>query len=91
MQKTLVFLSALLLIPLLSASQIVITSDEILGIGDEVVQAFDNSPDPTVVPGDPGENIFWDFSALFADEIDTLNFMDPASTQIGRASCRKRV
>ncbi len=83
MKKITAVISVILLIPLLSTSQIVITSDEILGIGDEVIQAYDNSPDPSLVPGDPGENLFWDFSALFADDIDTFSFVSPASTPYG--------
>ena len=83
MKKITAVIAVILLIPLLSKSQIVITSDEILGIGDEVIQAYDNSPEPSLIPGDPGENLFWDFSALFADDIDTFSFVSPASTPYG--------
>lgn len=76
------FLTAILLLSthFFLAAQIVITSDELLGIGDDVVQAFDNSPDPSLVPGESGGNLFWDFTALFADEIDTLSFLSPGAT-----------
>ncbi len=83
MKKITAVIAVILLIPLLSKSQIVITSDEILGIGDEVIQAYDNSPDPSLIPGNPGENLFWDFSALFADDIDTFSFVSPTTTPYG--------
>ena len=63
--------------------QISITSAEIIGAGDVIIQANDEDPDASIVPGDAGANIEWDFSALAETSLDTLNFMDPDQTPYG--------
>ncbi|MBN4072166.1 T9SS type A sorting domain-containing protein [Flavobacteriales bacterium AH-315-E23] len=60
-------------------SQITITSNLVTS-GDTVMyRGIDNTPDTTITPGTTGLNT-WDFSALLNDELDTLSFVDPAST-----------
>ncbi|MDZ7742680.1 MAG: hypothetical protein U5Q03_13255 [Bacteroidota bacterium] len=61
-------------------AQIEITSDELLGVGDIVLQAFDEDPDAGILPGDAGEDKLWDFSALYEDNTDTFRFVSPTST-----------
>ncbi len=56
---------------LISFSQIVINSNDLVKPGDIIVMANDVDPVETIVPGPPGENQTWDFSALVMDESDT--------------------
>lgn len=67
----------------LNYGQISITSAEIVGAGDVIIQANDENPDASIVPGDAGANVEWDFSALAETGVDTLNFLDPDQTPYG--------
>ena len=80
MKKIYILFAALSIVCMHLSAQISITSDELLGVGDIVVQAFDEDPDPSILPGDAGEDIIWDFSALQEDNTDTFRFMSPTST-----------
>ena len=64
-------------------SQISITSDEIVDEGDVILQANDTDPDPSILPGDAGANVSWDFSALGELSVDTSYFIDPSNTPFG--------
>ena len=81
--KKLILLFISLLTAGIATSQIVITSAEVVGQGDVVVQAYDDDPDPSIQPGDAGANISWDFSALVEGEVDTLHFINPDDTPYG--------
>lgn len=61
-------------------SQIIITSDEIVGVGDEVIQGFNTEPPATIEPGEAGEDKTWDFTDLNVMERDTFNFLTPLNT-----------
>lgn len=80
MKKITLLSLSILLTSFTAVSQIIIHSGEILGVGDEVIQGFDNSPDQAIEPGPEGEDLNWDFGSLFADEIDTFRFVNPLST-----------
>lgn len=80
MRTILIAIFTLFLFSTFATAQIVITAEELLDVGDDVVQAFDDSPEPTILPGDPGANKVWDFRDLFADEVDTFSFVSPVTT-----------
>jgi len=63
-----------------SFGQITITSANIGDPGDSYLMAYDNEIPPHVQPGPAGPAQTWDFSALTADEIDTVLFLHPDST-----------
>jgi hypothetical protein len=63
-------------------TQVTITASNVTS-GDTVMyRGIDDSPDSTINPGPTGLNT-WNFSALVNDGLDTLSFVDPASTPYG--------
>ncbi|MEN8225966.1 MAG: T9SS type A sorting domain-containing protein [Bacteroidota bacterium] len=61
-------------------SQITITSDDLLDVGDSVTLAVVDTVSPGFTAGPAGANQHWDFSALEMDTTNQLNFVDPALT-----------
>jgi|AntAceMinimDraft_17_1070374.scaffolds.fasta_scaffold05282_3 hypothetical protein len=61
-------------------AQITITQDDIASIGTIIYQAVDTAPDSTIILGSSGIDQVWDFSGLKNQEKDTINFVDPATT-----------
>ncbi len=72
-----------LLIGHFSYSQIVVTSTEVVGEGDIVIQSNDEDPDPSILPGEAGAGMNWDFSALAETSLDSMHFVDPSQTPFG--------
>jgi type IX secretion system substrate protein len=61
-------------------AQIVINSNNILGVGDRVIQAADDAPEADILPGEAGEDKTWDFKNLQISSTDTMLFLLPTST-----------
>lgn len=64
-------------------AQISITVDDLLDVGDSVMLAAVDSVPAGFSPGMGGANMHWDFSDLIMDTINTLEFLDPATTPYG--------
>lgn len=64
-------------------SQITITVDDLLDVGDSVNLAGVDSVPAGFSPGAAGPNMHWDFSDLGMDTVYTLRFIDPATTPYG--------
>lgn len=60
-------------------AQITITDTDIGSVGDVRIQKIDENP-VGISLGNAGENQTWDFSDLTQDNINELNFIDPAET-----------
>lgn len=63
-----------------SFSQIIITADEILDVGDVVIQGFNSDPPATITPGEAGADKTWDYTELNIADTDTFNFVSPINT-----------
>ena len=75
----------LLLIVLLSLSmvtfaQITITNNDIANTGRTFLMANDTVNFSSIVPGDPGVNLTWDFTGVNASYNDTINIVEPGTT-----------
>ena len=67
------------LVSQLGYAQITITANLVTS-GDTIMyRGIDNNPDSMIGPGTTGLNT-WDFSSLKNNQLDTLNFVDPATT-----------
>jgi len=76
-----VFLLAISLLLLLgSSAQIVISSGDLMDVGDSVTLAAADTIPPGFNPGPPGANLHWDFSSVVMDTSSQLKFVDPALT-----------
>lgn len=64
-------------------AQITINSNDLVGIGKVIEEAYDWSPDASIKPGQAGGNKTWDFSNLSADETSTILTTNPAWTPYG--------
>ena len=73
--KKLIYL--FLLLPFLSYSQIMVTSNNLPNIGDTVITAYDYG---TYLPGSSGSNQNWNFSNAAGTPEMLLGFIDPSST-----------
>lgn len=73
--KKLIYL--FLLLPFLSSSQIMVTSNNLPNIGDTVITAYDNG---TYLPGSSGSNQNWNFSNAAGTPEILLGFIDPLLT-----------
>lgn len=74
------FLALLLSVPL--AAQITITQADYGQAGDSLTVGNDNTPPAGLSVGGTGLQI-WDFTSLALSNINTLNFVDPATTNSG--------
>ena len=61
-------------------SQITVTSDDLLDVGDSVTLAATETAPAGFAPGPSGANQHWDFSTIIADTTNQINFVDPANT-----------
>ena len=62
-------------------SQITIDSTDCATVGDSVVMAIDTMPVGILVLGTGAQT--WDFTSMQIDELDSIFFVDPASTPSG--------
>ncbi len=79
--KKLSFLFLLLSAAFYNNAQITFTLNDIAGIGDTIIQGYDDNPD-SFSPGGTGAQT-WDFSGMIADNQDTLIFIENASAPFG--------
>ena len=61
-------------------SQITVTDNDIISVGDIIYEASDYSTGSAIVIGNAGANQIWDFSSLQALEIDTIEVLSPVGT-----------
>ncbi len=61
-------------------AQVEITSDDIPGTGSLFSRIHDTIPGDSLMPGNAGANLEWDFSTMNTHFIDTIEFLDPANT-----------
>ena len=59
----------------MAKAQISISSADVAEIGTVLPRIIDNSPAETLLPGNTGENFIWDFSAIAAEDQDTIKFI----------------
>ncbi len=64
-------------------AQITITNSDFAPAGTTIVQINDTMPDASIVPGNPGSNKSWDFSALHKNTYDTIFAELPSATPYG--------
>ncbi len=77
---SLIIVSLLLLQIHVGFTQITILQSDVATVGDTVFNAIDTLNVDSILPGSPGANVSWDFSALSNDRQDTLIFLDPNTT-----------
>lgn len=73
------FLVGVMLCSLNLFAQITINPGDVVNAGEYVVMAYDTNF--SVSPGSAGANQTWNFGSLTADEVDTLNFINPVNLQ----------
>jgi hypothetical protein len=78
--KTKLFTIALTFISMNMLAQITVTDADLMNVGDVVYTAIDSLPSNSIATGNAGANQTWDFSALQAQEYDTIEVIDPAGT-----------
>lgn len=61
-------------------SQITVTDNDIISVGDIIYEASDYSTGSAIVISNAGANQIWDFSSLQALEIDTIEVLSPVGT-----------
>jgi hypothetical protein len=81
MKKIILFLS-ITAMALAGRTQVTITSADFGSIGDVVFNGTDTSVS-AISPGAAGAGQTWDFRSLYAEFLDTIYFVDPASTPNG--------
>ena len=64
-------------------SQITVTENDIINIGDNIYEALDSVSGSTIQIGSAGANQTWDFSNLQQNEVNIIAHVDPISTAFG--------
>ena len=78
MKKQLLYI-LLSLLAVNTSAQITIIDSDLVDVGDVIYQATDVNPSSMIGPGNSGATQ-WDFSALQANETDTIEFISPIGT-----------
>ena len=73
----------LILITIYSFSQITVTDNDIIGIGDNIYEAIDDISGSAIQIGSSGANQTWDFSNLQQTTVNIIEHVDPSSTYYG--------
>ncbi len=81
--KRIALLAMISFFALFTYSQITITVDDLLDVGDSINLAGLEEVPQGFSPGPSGPNQHWDFSDLGQDTVYTLRFIDPATTPYG--------
>ena len=74
-------LSLFIFLSVNSFSQITVYENDLVGVGDLMIKAFD--PNANVSLGTTGPNQYWDFGSLQFPSFDNLFFVDPSVTSSG--------
>jgi hypothetical protein len=64
-------------------SQITVTENDVINIGDNIYEALDSVSGSTIQIGSAGANQTWDFSNLQQNEVNIIAHVDPISTAFG--------
>lgn len=64
----------------LATAQITITADDIADVGTSLPRIVNGNPGETILPGNGGADLSWDFSAFLTEDRDTVRFMEVDST-----------
>ena len=75
--KTKIFTIALAFITLNAFSQITVTDNDVVDVGDVIYQAYDSNSVNAINIGSIGTNQTWDFSSLQESSINELFFISP--------------
>lgn len=78
--KTKLFTIVLAFIYVNAFTQITVTDNDIIDVGDIVYQAIDTVPGTAITPGVAGANQTWDFSSLQVMDQDDIEFISPSGT-----------
>ena len=78
--KTKIFTIALAFITLNAFSQITVTDNDVVDVGDVIYQAYDSNSVNAINIGSIGTNQTWDFSSLQESSINELFFISPLGT-----------
>lgn len=80
MKKIFTLLTLLICSNIFLQAQVEITSEDIPGTGSLFSRIHDTIPGDSLMPGNAGANLEWDFSTMNTHFIDTIEFLDPANT-----------
>ena len=81
MEKRITLFNILLLfIAINTYGQITVIDTDLVGVGDVIFQATDNTPASTINIGNTGINQTWDFSTLQESSTGNLLFISPIGT-----------
>ena len=64
-------------------SQITVTDNDIIGIGDNIYEAIDDVSGSAIQIGSSGANQTWDFSTLQQSTVNIIEHVDPSTTYYG--------
>jgi hypothetical protein len=81
--KLLVAFAAFVWMGTAAFAQITVTNTNVATIGKLIRQTTDTTPVVSIIPGPPGTNQIWNFSALHTQKVDTFVFEDPTWTTYG--------
>jgi hypothetical protein len=81
--KTKIFTIALAFITLNAFSQITVTDNDVVGVGDNIYEALDSVSGSAIQIGSAGANQTWDFSNLQQNDVNIIQNLAPSSTSFG--------
>ena len=81
--KTKLLATFLAFITINAFSQITVTDNDIVDVGDVINEAIDMTSGSAVQIGPSGANQTWDFSNLQQDDLNQIVYVDPSSTAFG--------
>jgi len=73
----------LALISINAFTQITVTDNDIIDVGDNIYEALDSVSGSAIQIGSSGANQTWDFSSLQENVVNIIEHVDPSSTQFG--------
>jgi hypothetical protein len=76
-------IAALVLISINASSQITVTDNDIIDVGDNIYEALDSVSASAIQIGSAGTNQTWDFSNLQQNEVNIIGYVNPSSTPFG--------
>ncbi len=81
--KTKIFTIALAFITISAFSQITVTDNDVVGVGDNIYEALDSVSGSAIQIGSAGANQIWNFSNLQQNDVNIFQYIDPNSTSFG--------
>ena len=83
MMKLILFGTLMIFFTLNTFSQITVTDNDIIDVGDILYEALDTISGNTIQIGSAGANQTWDFSALQQNMVNSIEYLDPSATPFG--------